>query len=74
MVNGEKPVKQFRIGSIKASVWANEVRDSVFYNTTFENNYRTEDGEWRQSKGYSLVELGVLAQLASMAAHWIAEQ
>lgn len=72
----QKPVQSFRLGNIKAAVWANKTGEGkTFYNVTFERSYKDEKGEWNESDSYGRDDLPLLAKVADQAHTWIfAEQ
>jgi len=48
------PEKKFRAGSITATVWKNQTKDSdgnqvTYRNVTFAKRYRDDDGRWKNT-------------------------
>jgi hypothetical protein len=67
------PVQEFRIGLLKAAIWANPTDDGVRYNVTFLRSYK--DGEaWKTSNAFGRDDLLAVAKLADMAHSWIVLQ
>ena len=69
----KKPVRELRIGSVKAAVWRNEGESGTWYNVTFDRLYRDGD-EWKSSASFGRDDLLVLAKVADQAHTWIVEQ
>jgi hypothetical protein len=64
------PVQEYRIGLLKAAIWANQTEDGVRHNVTFERSYK--DGEnWKSSTAFGRDDLLALAKLADQAHSWI---
>lgn len=76
MAQNQKPVQNFRLGSVKAAVWANKTDDGkTFYNVTFIRGYKDEKGEWHDTDSFGRDDLPLIAKLADQAHTWIyAEQ
>ncbi len=60
-----KPVKKIRVGSVSATIWAQE---GGFYNATLERNYKDKDGKWKSTNSFSVDDLIVAAKVANLAA------
>jgi hypothetical protein len=68
----KRPVKELRIGVVRAAIWRNDGDNGVWHNVTFERLYR--DGEeWKSSASFGRDDLLVLAKVADMAHTWIVE-
>lgn len=68
-----RPVHDVRLGSIRASIWANDTESGTRYNVTFDHSYR--DGEvWKSTASYGRDDLLVLAKAADLAHTWIVSQ
>jgi hypothetical protein len=67
-----KPVKEVRIGSVKAAVWKNDTEHGPRYNVTFDRLYRDGD-EWKTSSSFGRDDLLVLAKVSDQAHTWIVE-
>lgn len=63
--DSKKPVEKIRVGSVLATVWAQE---GGFYNATLERNYKDKDGKWKSTNSFSVDDLVVAAKVAGMAA------
>ena len=61
--NNSKPVAELRIGTVKATVWKNEVSGITRHNVTFSRLYK--DGEqWKTTQTFGRNDLLVLAKVA----------
>ena len=73
MTNGKpkvKPVKELRMGRIKAAIWANDTESGVRHNVTFTRLFKTEDG-WEYSASFGRDDLPLLVKVADQAHDWI---
>lgn len=61
------PVKNLRIGRIKAAIWANGADDRTFFNVTFARTYMGEDKKFRDADSFGRDDLLVLSKLADQA-------
>jgi hypothetical protein len=67
------PVQEFRIGLLKAAIWANQTQEGVRHNVTFLRSYK--DGEnWKTSNAFGRDDLLTVAKLADQAHSWIVQQ
>jgi len=66
-----KPVQTFRMGTVKASVWANQSADKTFYSVTFSRGYKDDKGEWHDTDSYGRDDLPRIEKLAAKAYEWI---
>ena len=74
MEEKQKPVKEVRLGRIRAAVWANQSRDySIWFSVTVSRLYR--DGEqWKDTQSFRRDDLPVVAKVLDMAYAWIWKQ
>ncbi len=68
------PVKTFRLGRIKAAVWAQEVDDRKFYNVTFSRTYVDEQKQFHDSDSFGRDDLPLVGKLADQAHTFIFER
>lgn len=62
------PVRNFRIGAIKAAVWANPTEQGgTRYAVTFARTYRDTGGNWQQTASFNPEDLPVLQALTERA-------
>lgn len=61
-----QPIKKYKAGSIRATVWENDVKDTGKYQTiSIERVYQDKDGNWKNSSSFRLGDLpkvGVMVQ------------
>jgi hypothetical protein len=69
-----KPVREFRIGRIRAAVWANQTDNGIRHNVTFSRPYKSDGGEWQDSTSFGRDDLLLLAKVADRVHSWIFEQ
>jgi hypothetical protein len=74
MATKQKPVREFRLGRIRAAVWANQSEDGrVRFNTTVSRLYH--DGtRWQDTTSYGRDDLPLVSKVVHMAHVWIWEQ
>ena len=65
MTEGEKPVRRFRAGSVRASIWQNEEQDEtgeVFtvFNVKVDRSYKDAEGNWQSAVGFRARDLADL--------------
>ncbi len=68
------PVKTFRLGRIKATVWENEADQKKFFNVTFARIYTGEDKQPRDTDSFGRDDLPLVAKLADRAHTFIFER
>lgn len=68
------PVKTFRLGRIKAAVWAQETDSRTFYNVTFARTYVDEQKQFHDSDSFGRDDLPLVAKLADQAHTFIFER
>ena len=71
--NNSKSAAELRIGTVKATVWENEVGGITHHNVTFSRIY-PEGGQWKTSQSFAFVNLLSVAKLADQAHTLIAER
>lgn len=71
----EPPAKEFRIRNLKATIWGNPKDDGgVWYSVTFCRSYKDGEGNWKSATSFGGSDCLVLAELARLAFHWIADK
>jgi len=68
------PVKNLRLGRIKAAVWENESDNKKFYNVTFARTYRDEAQNFHDTDSFGRDDLPLVAKLADQAHTFIFER
>ncbi len=71
---GTKPVRTFRLGRIKASVWLNGTGEKPFHNVTFARTYTGEDQQPHDTASFGRDDLPLVAKVANQAHSFIFEQ
>ena len=71
--NNSKHAAELRIGTVKATVWENEVSGITRHNVTFSRLYRDE-GQWKTTHRFGFKNLLALAKLVDQAHTLIAER
>ncbi len=73
MAQGNRPVHEERIGSIKAAIWANNTAAGIRHSVTFVRLYK--DGEeWKTSDSFGRDDLLMLNRVSERAFDWICAQ
>lgn len=77
--SAQAPVKEFRVGAIKASIWRNEVQDSESGRTTVQHSVRVQkryreakSGEWKDTDYYFQNDLPKLELVVRKAFEFVA--
>ena len=68
-----KPVKEFRSGSIRAVVWLNSTDNGEWYSTTLSRSFMKSDGKWAETNQFNRDDLLVVSKLAELAYHFITQ-
>jgi hypothetical protein len=66
MAQGDKPVKEFRAGSVRASIWQDEVAgkdDEPFsvFSVRIEKRYKDATGNWQSTTRFKRGDLELVA-------------
>ncbi len=67
------PVKEIRLGRIKANIWANETDQGKRYNTQIRRIYKDGD-DWKETDSLGRDELLLAGKVLDQAHSWIHEQ
>ena len=62
-----KPVNEFKVGRVRAAVWANESENGVWFSVSFSRLYKDKDGNWKDSTSFSRDDLPLLMKAADQA-------
>ena len=69
-----KPACDFRLGRIKATIWANHAADGdVWFSVEIVRLYQ-DAGQWHESTSFGRDDLALVAKVADMAFAWIWSQ
>lgn len=70
-----QPIAEIRLGSVKASIFANALpQGGTVYRASTCKIYKTAEGTWKRTNSYSRDELLLLAEAARAAFHLIADE
>jgi hypothetical protein len=72
--NGNKPVHSIRLRNVRASIWANQTEQGVFYSVKITRFFKDAEGEWRNSDSFGRDDLLLASKAADLAHTWICEQ
>ena len=74
MADGQRPIHEFKLGRIRAAIWANRNhRQTLWYSVTVSRFYR--DGEaWKETTSFGRDDLPLVAKAAELAYGWIWHQ
>lgn len=68
-----RPVREIRLGRIRAAIWENETQNGTRHNVTLSRLYK--DGEdWKDSTSFGRDDLPLVAKVADLAHTWIFTQ
>lgn len=68
MSEKKSPVAKVSVGMISAAIWRNASQgNKAFYNTTFENRFKDDQGNFQTSASYGQNDLLLLAHCATLA-------
>ncbi|HZW05420.1 MAG TPA: hypothetical protein VFF58_00800 [Candidatus Nitrosotalea sp.] len=70
----KRPVNEFKLGRVKACVWANETSRGTYHTVTVGRLYRKVDGPWRTSQSLAAEDLLAAGKALSDAHTWILAQ
>ena len=73
MASNSKPAAELRIGTVKATIWENEIGGITQHNVTFSRIY-PDGGQWKTTHSFGFKNLLTLAKLADQAHTLIAER
>ena len=68
-----RPVREIRLGRIRAAIWENETQIGTRHNVTLSRLYKDGD-EWKDSSSFGRDDLPLVAKVADQAHSWIFAQ
>lgn len=70
-----QPSAKIRYGGLEATIWGNPTKDGegIRYSVNYTRNYRTAEGEWKETSSLSEIDNLKLGHLISKVADRIAE-
>lgn len=69
-----RPIKVFRDGDVKASVWRNEGKHGPMYKTVFAKLYEDRDGNLQETQSFDDIDLLKSGELGRHAYKYIADK
>jgi len=73
-MSSNKPVREIRMGRIKAAIWENASDSGPRHNVTLRRIYRDGEGKWQTSDSFGRDDLPLVGKVADLAHTWIYEQ
>lgn len=71
MSNANRPVHEFKLGRIRASIWPNENdRRETWFSVSIERVYRDGD-QWRTTTSFGRDDLPLISKASELAYAWI---
>lgn len=71
----QKPVKVFRAGSVKATIWSKVVKkdnkEFTFYTTTIERSYKDKEDNWKNTSSFEKDDLQKVAVVTRLAHEYL---
>lgn len=68
-----QPVQEFRLGRIKAAIWANEGKTGTFHNVSISRLYKDDQDQWQDATSFGREDLPLVMKVADRAHSWIFE-
>ena len=68
----EKPVHEFRLGRIRAAIWANNTEHGIRHNVTVSRLYKDGD-QWANTSSFGRDDLPLVMKVCDQAHSWIFE-
>jgi hypothetical protein len=70
--SGNRPVAEFRLGRVRASVWKNtNSKQETWYSVVLTRGYKDAQAQWKNSHSLGLDDLLVAGEVLKQAALWI---
>jgi hypothetical protein len=77
-MTGQKPLKSFAAGGVRAALWENEIRvngsSKTMLKATVERRYKDKDGSWKSSTSFSRNEIPLAVYVLEKAFEAIVEE
>lgn len=67
MTDTNKPIGEFQIGWLRATIWENAKSGQPRFNVCIKRMYKDKDGNWQDTSSYSEDDLMNVAKLAELA-------
>ena len=69
-----KPAYTIRFGHIKATIWANQSPNRLWFSVQVCRVYKNDQNEWKQSDSFGRDDLPLVCKALDQAHTWIYEQ
>jgi hypothetical protein len=70
-----RPAFEYRINSVKGTVWQNQHEDRIYFNTTVFRLFKEDDkSQWQSANNFGRDDLLALAKVADVCHTWIIRQ
>jgi hypothetical protein len=69
----KKPIKEIRLGKVRAAIWANGENGKSWFSVTLSKIYTDADGKWKDTTSFHRDDLPLLCKVADMAHSWCFE-
>ncbi len=69
-MSNNKPVKEIRLGAIRASIWENEIENDVRHSVQIAKLYKKDD-KWETTQSFAKTDLPLVAKVADMAHSYV---
>ena len=66
----KQPVKEIRLGRIKAAIWENDTQNGARHNVTIQRLYKDGD-DWKSTSSFGRDDLPLVAKVSDLAHTWI---
>jgi hypothetical protein len=66
----KKPLKEIRLGKVRAAVWQNGENGKSWYSVTLSKIYTDADGKWKDTSSFHRDDLPLLCKVADLAHSW----
>ena len=67
----KKPVKEIRMGRIRAAIWENETTNGTRFNVTVSRLYKDDSDNWKDSNSFGRDDLPIVAKVVDRCHTWI---
>jgi len=76
-MENNKPIKSFKAGAVRASIFANTLdnghgRNNTMYRVVIDRRYKDRDGNWKSTNGFSKTELPAAIVVMQKAFEYLA--
>ena len=69
-MNVNKPIKEIRLGAIRAAIWKNQKENMVIHSVKITKTYKQNE-EWKETTSFSKTDLALVTKVADLAHTYI---